>query len=173
MSSDQHRHADDGLDPDKLHDLWRRLEKLRFAMLTSQDGSGQLVSRPITTQQAEDRGTVWFFVAAHGGFAEDLAVDARVALNYADPADNFYAALRGHGRIVHDPEKVAALWNVMAQAWFPGGPADPQLALLRVDVEHGEYWDSAGRVVPFFSMLKAAMTHTTPKHPGEHKTFRT
>jgi general stress protein 26 len=59
----------------------------------------------------------------------------------------------------------------MAQAWFPGGPTDPRLALLRVTVEHGEYWDAAGRVVPFLSMLKAAVTHTEPRHAGEHREF--
>jgi hypothetical protein len=59
----------------------------------------------------------------------------------------------------------------MAQAWFPGGKDDPRLGLLRVIVDHGEYWDATGRVVPFFSMLKAALTHTQPKHVGEHRQF--
>ena len=171
MTAESDRRRSDAPNDAELHDLWKRLAKLRFAMLTSHDRSGELVSRPITTQQAEEAGTVWFFVSAHGGFADDLTADARVVLSYADPSDSFFAALRGRGEIVHDREKARELWNVMAQAWFPGGPDDPQLAVLRVDVEHGEYWDSAGRLVPFFSMLKAAMTHTTPKHVGEHREF--
>lgn len=155
------------------HELWRKLEKVRFAMLATRDAGGELTARPITTQQAEDAGVVWFFVSATGGIAEDLARDGRVVLTYADTGDNFFAALRGNASLVDDRAKVRELWNVMAQAWFPGGPDDPQLALLKVDVHTGEYWDSAGRVVPFFSMLKAAMTHTTPKHAGEHRGFRT
>ena len=50
-------------------------------------------------------------------------------------------------------------------------PVPARLALLRVTVEHGEYWDAAGRVVPLVSMLKAALTHTEPRHVGEHREF--
>ena len=34
------------------------------------------------------------------------------------------------------------LWNHLYQAWFPQGLEEPDLALLKVDVERAEYWDA-------------------------------
>ena len=65
------------------------------------------------------------------------------------------------------------LWNAMAGAWFTRGPDDPKLALLRVDVDKGEYWEpDVSKVVQFFSIAKAALTRTPPKHVGEHREFQ-
>jgi Pyridoxamine 5'-phosphate oxidase like len=52
------------------------------------------------------------------------------------------------------------------------GPEDPNLGLLRVDVENGEYWDPvASKLVQFFAMAKAAVTRTPPQNIGEHRRF--
>lgn len=155
-------------------ELWRTLEKVRMAMLTTHDRQGALTSRPITTQQAQSDGVLWFFVPMEGGIAEELGRDPRLLLNYVDLSDNFFVALTGTGQILKDRAKVHELWSAMAGAWFPQGPDDPSLALLRVDVEKGEYWDSgASKLVQFFSIAKAAITRTPPKHAGEHHEFRT
>jgi len=59
-----------------------------------------------------------------------------------------------------------------AAGWFPGGPEDPNLGLLRVDVENGEYWDPvASKLVQFFAMAKAAVTRRPPQNIGEHRRF--
>jgi len=154
-------------------ELWRRLEKVRMAMLTTHDGDGRLAARPITTQQAETSGVLWFFIPMEGDIAEDLARDPRVALTYVDLSENLFVALRGTGQVLKDRAKARSLWNALAGAWFPHGPDDPRLALLRVDVERGEYWDAgASRLIQFFSIARAALTHTSPRHPGNHREFR-
>ena len=57
--------------------LWRKLEKLRMAMVATHDVAGEMTARPLTTQQVEDDGTAWFFVPLDGGVSEELARDAR------------------------------------------------------------------------------------------------
>jgi general stress protein 26 len=153
-------------------ELWRRLEKVRMAMLTTHDAAGQLASRPITTQQAEPSGVLWFFIALEGEIAGDLARDPRVGLAYVDLTENLFVALRGTGQVLKDRAKARSLWNALAGAWFPHGPDDPRLALLRVEVERGEYWDAgASRLVQFFSIARASLTHRPPRHPGSHREF--
>jgi general stress protein 26 len=34
------------------------------------------------------------------------------------------------------------LWSKPAEAWFPGGKTDPNLALLRFDIDEAELWES-------------------------------
>ena len=152
--------------------LWKRLGDLKFAMLTTPEADGTLTARPMTTQQAEDGGILWFFLAADGHLARTIARNPRVSLTYTDNGDNFYAALSGNAECFKDVSKARELWNTMAGAWFPGGPEDPSLALLRVDVEQGDTWEAkSGKLVQFLSIAKAAVTRTPPDDPGSHRHF--
>lgn len=155
-------------------DLWKRIGDLRVAMLTTLDRDGTLSARPVTTQRVEPDGTLWFFIAADGGIAADLARNSRVHLCFMDVGDDVYVWLRGTGALVDDIVKVKDLWSPLAGAWFPGGPEDPNLGLLQVKVDRGDYWDvEASKLVQFFSMAKAAITKTPPAETGTHKQFET
>jgi general stress protein 26 len=168
-------HHDDAREPtDKERaELWRRLEKVHMAMLTTHDSEGQLASRPLTTQQAETSGVLWFFIPLEGGIADDLARDPRVSLAYVDLTESLFVALRGTGQVLKDRAKARSLWNARAGAWFPHGPDDPRLALLRVEVERGESWDAgASRLVQFFSIARAALTHKPLRHSGDPRELR-
>ena len=56
----------------------------------------------------------------------------------------------------------------MAKAWFPQGLDDPQLALLRVNIERAEYWDSPGRAAYLLGIAKATLTGK-PTNMGENR----
>jgi len=156
---------------DRQH-LWKSIDDLKVAMLTTHDRDETLSGRPVTAQRVEPDGTLWFFVAADGGIATDVSRNARVHLCYMDVGDDLYVWLRGHAAIVDDLVKVKELWSPLAGAWFPGGPEDPNLALLRIKVERGDYWDvDSSKLVQFFSMAKAAITKTPPGDAGTHKKF--
>jgi general stress protein 26 len=43
-----------------------------------------------------------------------------------------------------DRAEIDRLWNESWQIWFPKGKQDPDLVLLRVQVESGEFWDLSG-----------------------------
>ncbi len=56
----------------------------------------------------------------------------------------------------------------MAQAWFPGGAGDPNLALVQVKIIHAHYWDiRESKIVQLFYMAKAAFTGKPPPELGE------
>jgi hypothetical protein len=40
-----------------------------------------------------------------------------------------------------DPAKARELWNSGARRWFPEGPDDPRLMILKVEIVQAEYWD--------------------------------
>jgi general stress protein 26 len=47
----------------------------------------------------------------------------------------------------------------MYRAWFPKGPDDPEVAVLRVDVHEGDYWEaSSSKIVMRAKYLAAAVT---------------
>jgi len=152
--------------------LWKRLADLRYAMLTTHDTDGSLGARPVTALRIESDGRLWFFVPATGGIADEVKHDAEVNLSFMDTDDDLFVSLRGRATVVHDPEKARDLWSTMAGAWFPGGPDDPNLGVLRVDVARGDYWDvKASKLVQFFEMATAALLRKTPEHLGDHRRF--
>jgi general stress protein 26 len=93
-----------------------------------------------------------------------------VNIAYANTDDDSYVSVSGHAALLEDQAKKEALFNKMAQAWFPNGPTDPNLGLLAVTVLDAEYWDvDDSKMVQLYKMAKAAITGEPPKNLGEHK----
>ncbi len=153
-------------------DLWRKAEKVRFAMLTTRSADGALSSRPMTLQGVDGDGAMWFFTAASTQLGDDVRHDPSVNVAFAAPDDDFYLSACARAHFVDDREQVESLWNVMSAAWFDG-PGDPRLWLLRVEPQRVDYWRSgAGKVLQLAAMAKAALTGTRPgKAVGEKGSF--
>jgi general stress protein 26 len=127
------------LDPHQegFEKLVTMIEALDVGMLTTEQENGCLRSRPMTTQRAE-QGILWFFTGKKLANAEK---DAQVNVSYADPNNEVYVSVSGAARTFRDPAKARELWNSGAQRWFPEGPDDPRLMILKVEIVQAEYWD--------------------------------
>jgi general stress protein 26 len=171
MAQDEHL-QDHDTTPEEQQAMWRKAEKIRFAMMTTRGPDAMLGSRPMTLQGVDGDGTLWFFTAGGTTLADDVHEDGSVNVSFADPKDDFYLSVSGVARFIDDREKIEALWSPMAAAWFDG-PADPRLSLLRVMPERVDYWkNDAGRLVQMAALAKAALTSTRPgKGVGEHGSF--
>lgn len=153
-------------DVKKLGEL---IQDINVAMLTTVCDDGSLRSRPMATQQTGDfDGTLWFFTKADAPKVHE-ADHHPVNLAYAKPDKQHYVSVSGKAALVRDQAKIKELWNPMYKAWFPKGLDDPELALLRVDVEKAEYWDSpSSTMVHLVGFVKALATGQSYK-PGENK----
>jgi general stress protein 26 len=107
-----------------------------------------------------------------GAPVADLEEHPEVNVTYADPGKDSYVSISGTARVVEDFERKKAMWNIAAQAWFPGGPTDSDLALVAVLIAEAEYWDvKSNQAVQLFKMAKAAGIGEPPKM-GEHRRVR-
>ena len=151
--------------------LWDLIKGIRFGMLTHRHNDGMLHSHPLTTQNKSlDKGSVlYFFIFEKSELASGLRQDGNVNVSYASPDDDSYVSIAGQARVTREPAKVEQLWSPAAKDWFPGGPTDPDLALLTVEIGHAEYWDvEESKMKQLFKMAKAALTGEHP-HLGKHK----
>jgi general stress protein 26 len=154
----------------ELHDLRDRVKDVKFGMFTTQDATGTLTSRPLTLQQLDDEGNIWFFVSDQEAFTGELAGHPSVNVSFADVDDHLYVSVSGRAELLRDRAKAEELWNPAVKAWFPQGLDDPHLALLRVQLQSAEYWDTANsKMVTLFAMAKAAITGKPPTNVGEHR----
>lgn len=150
--------------------LWSLIRDIRFAMLTTVDDQSRLHSRPMTTQNRrdDDGDRLWFFTSNDGEVAADVQRDDRVNVSYGDPDDDRYVSVSGRAVFIDDMAKKKALWSTMTQAWFPGGPEDPNVGLLEVRIEHAEYWDVKSNKMVQLAKMAAAAVRGTPPKMGEH-----
>lgn len=93
----------------------------------------------------------------------------RVSLGYADPANNVYVAVSGSGSLFRDIQKAKQLWSIEQRAYYPDGPEDARLALLRVYIEQAEYWIAPGRASYLVAAATAAVTGTPAGVIGENR----
>lgn len=125
--------------------LGELLEGIDIAMLTTVGARGHLVSRPLSTQQAEYNGTrLWFLTEADSPKVAEIRRHPKVNLAYASKEKNTYVSISGSARTFHDQAKIDQLWNDAMKAFFPKGNTDPNLVLLEVDARTVEYWDGPG-----------------------------
>lgn len=155
--------------------LWDLVKDIRFAMFTTRHANGHLHSRPMTTQNSnldEDQ-NLWFFMSRKGEPVADLIADPTVNVAYADTGEDSYVSVSGTAAVVEDKAKKQQLWSKMAEAWFPGGVDDPDLALVCVKISHANYWDvKESKIVQLYQMAKAVITGKPPTEMGEHAKIR-
>jgi general stress protein 26 len=142
-----------------LETLKRHLDGMRFAMLTTLSEDGRLHSRPMTTQELAADGKLWFMTSLESELLLEAQAKPWVNVAYTNEGSSLYVSVSGRAQVVKDREKIKELWNPMVAAYFPNGVDDPQLALLSVDVDDADVWDSPSAApVRLFNMLKAIVT---------------
>ncbi|MBB5367310.1 MULTISPECIES: pyridoxamine 5'-phosphate oxidase family protein [unclassified Janthinobacterium] len=154
---------------EQLNIIAGKIKQVKFGMFTTSDDTRTLTSRPLTLQQTDSEGRMWFFVSEQTPFVRDLLNNPQVNISFAEPGDSLYVSVCGHAELVKDRSKAEELWSPLVKAWFPGGLDDPQLALIKVSLQSAEYWDvNSSKMTQFFEMAKAAITGDRPKDLGEH-----
>jgi len=139
----------------------------RQAMLTTTSPDGTLMSRPMAVQAADFGGDLWFFAERSSRKVQHLTTHPQVNVTFA--SSDSWVSLTGRASVVADDAKKRELWNTVVEAWFPDGKDDPAIALLKVDGESAEYWDTpGGRVASVLSFAKAKVTGK-PYSGGENE----
>jgi general stress protein 26 len=152
-----------------LTKLREMIRDIRIALLTTVDGEGRFHTRPVETLDFDGNEALWFFTDRASPKADEVRRDVRVSLGYADPSKHSYVAVSGTGTVFHDPAKARELWTIEQRAYYPDGPEDSRLALLRVQIERAEYWIAPGRVSYLLAAARAALTGVPAAVIGENR----
>ncbi len=139
------------------------LSKVPVAMLTTVSEDGSLWSRPITPKNTKFNGDLWFVTRLDSPKAREMIVNQAVSLTYASPEQNVYVSIYGTAYIVSDQRKAAELWCPSYGSWFPGGPSDPNLAIIWIKVVRAEYWQAPPMALP----TEAATMVLAPEHKDD------
>ena len=154
----------------KLDDLYDLIEGIEIAMFTTRRPDGRLVSRPMATQTQADGKDLWFVTDIESNKLDELAFDSEVNLAYYKDRTREWVSVSGTAMVTQDRELIHELYQRDWKAWFgdeggarDGGPDDPRLALMVVDVESVSYLkvDKPAPVV-LFEVVKGMVTGSKP-----------
>ncbi len=126
-----------------LEAIFSEIKHFSNAMLVTYGTNGMMHARPMVITDIETPSCVWFITASETAKTYEIAKDNRVLVTCQDD-DYCYLTLSGIANVVYNRQKVASLWKDFYSQWFPQGPSDPDIALIRVDVDAAEYWDHSG-----------------------------
>ncbi len=144
------------------------MKGLKFAMLTTVEDDGSLHSRPMTTQEVEFDGDLWFFTRADTPKVWEAGHHRQVNVSFSDTDKSKFVSASGTATLVRDRAKMEELWKPAYKIFFPQGLEDPEIALLKVSVAKAEYWDSSPTAIGrAFDFAKAYLTKDVSKL-GDH-----
>ena len=110
--------------------------------------NGSIRGRPMSNNGAvEYDGDNWFFSARDSGKVDEIGRDPRVELAYVATERGTWVSIEGRAEVVEDDERKRALWQDELSAWFPKGPEDDGVVLLRIEAERVHAWANDEEVV--------------------------
>jgi general stress protein 26 len=144
----------------KLVEALRRFDTL---MVTTKATNGTIHARPMAVAEVDESGEVWFVTAKESDKLTEIESDDEALVT--GQGSGCYVSLSGELDIIHDPQKVAALWKASWNVWFPRGQNDPTALLLRLRPSVGEFWVSGGLkgVRYLFEATRALLDGSAPR----------
>jgi len=148
--------------------VWDIIDKVGVAMLTTQFAGG-LRARPLEARPDRQAGIIWFLTDVRSAKDDEVAASPHVCLIFIDADEKAYLSITGSAETARDPAKAADIWKSTDKVWWPGGPGDPTLRVLRVEPSTAELWDGpSSSAVAAFEFAKAKITGTKP-NLGENR----
>jgi general stress protein 26 len=148
---------------DHIDRVWDIIEKVGVCMLTTQFAGG-LRARPLEARPDRDAGIICFVTDIDSAKEDEIEAKPDVGLVFVDASDKAYLSIAGRAGVSRDAARIKAAWRKTDEVWWPGGPNDPNVCLLRIEPSTAELWDGpASAIVTAFEFAKARLTGEEPK----------
>jgi general stress protein 26 len=141
--------------------MWKAMAQSPFVMVGI-EGDGQH-SEPLTAQLDPDANSeFWFYV----GRDNRVAGGGRAMAQFVSKGHDVFACISGILTEETREEIKDKYWSKQVEAWFPEGRNDPQLMMLRFDLDSAEIWESDLGLSGRLKLMTGATI--APHEAGEH-----
>jgi len=123
------------------------LREIDICMLVTR-ADGRLRGRPMSNNGAvEYDGDSWFFTLRDTPKVKELEADPRLELAYVATESGCWVSVEGRASIEDDADRKRALWVDDLERWFPQGPDDPEVVLIKASAERIHAWTGEGELL--------------------------
>ena len=161
----------------ELEPLYRMIDELDTAMLTTRRPDGHLESRAMANQKHASGADLWFVSRDGTAKLHDLESDPHVNLAYYNPDSREWISVSGVARVSRDRQKIRELYEPDWKMWFgdeggehDGTPDDPRIELIGIDVHAAVYLEvNKPKPVILYELAKGWLTGTKPQIGEMHE----
>ncbi|HXD45754.1 MAG TPA: pyridoxamine 5'-phosphate oxidase family protein [Pseudolabrys sp.] len=148
--------------------IWNLIEQTGAGMLTTRFDGG-LRARPLEPRPDRDGGVIYFITDVRGLKDDEIEADGHVCFTMINADDKAYLSLTASAEVLRDPLLAARFWKKTDDVWWPGGPEDKHVRVLKLEPVRAELWDGpASSLVAAFEFAKARATGEKP-NLGENR----
>ena len=105
--------------------------------------NGDITARPIGVvgDHAAFNGSLWFITDRRSHKVQDLMAGATSGLTFQNDEHGTYLQISGTAFVVDDPQRLKRLYTPVQRTWFPDGPDDANMILIRFDAIEARFWE--------------------------------
>lgn len=143
---------------DAIAKIKQLIDKAQTCFFCTEKSSNESTgARPMSVQQVDDAGNIWFLSADDSHKNEELAANPQVTLYFQGGAHSDFLTMSGTATVTRDKAKIKELWEPIVKTWFTEGVDDPRITAIKVAPTQGYYWDTKhGMAVAGIKMLIGA-----------------
>jgi general stress protein 26 len=155
----------------KLEDLYKLIDGIETAMLTTRRPDGSLVSRAMSTQRRTAGVDLWFMSNWFSEKLDEIATEPHVNVSYYRDRTREWVSVSGRAIISRDRNLIRGLYQPDWKMWLgdeggerDGTAEDPRIALILVTADAVTY-SKQDRPTPvvLFNLVKGMITGQPPK----------
>lgn len=160
QQEDNHEDLMTGEALEKVREL---VEKAKSCFMVTKNPMGPSSGvRPMSVQQVDDAGHIWFLSATDSYKNLELSRDPSVQLYFQGSAHSDFMFLSGNAIVSKDKAKIKELWGPILKTWFTEGEDDPRISVIEVMPAEGYYWDTKhGNVIAGIKTMVGAVLGKT------------
>lgn len=141
--------------------MWKKMADSPFVMVGLVGSDAH--SEPMTAQLDKHADSeFWFYT----GKSNRVARGGKAMVQFVSKDHKIFACIKGTLTEETDPAVIDRYWSNEVEAWFDGGRNDPELMMLRFDLDDAEIWEGDESFTGYFKMLTGKTID--PDEAGRH-----
>jgi general stress protein 26 len=116
-------------------------------------------SVPMSRQEVDENGHIWYLCSSESDTVNHLQTDSRVMIHFAHVGNYQFLTVEGRAQISRVQARIDRYWNKFMEAWFEKGKDDPRIRVMQVIPEDAHYWDNkTNKLVTLLKVATSAVT---------------
>lgn len=133
--------------------------KAKTFMFTTSIQSEYPTTRPMTVQEVDETGRLWFISSGESHNVDEIKENNRVQMYFSNTDKYEFLYVLGEAELHTDKALIEKYWNDIANAWFEEGKDDPKIRVVSVKPVDSYYWDTKhSKIVSLVKIGWAAIT---------------